>query len=65
MVPGRTPYAVYDTQCHVVWSHKYRRDVLQGESQGRVKELFIDLAEQYDITIDELEVSPAKERCMV
>ena len=32
--------------------------MLQGEIQRRVKELFIDIAEQYDITLDELEVSP-------
>jgi REP element-mobilizing transposase RayT len=30
--------------------------VLQGESQQRVRELFADIAEQYDITIEEMEV---------
>ena len=46
MVLRRTPHAVYDTLYHVVWSPKYRRDVLQGESQQRVRELFADIAEQ-------------------
>jgi putative transposase len=58
MVLRRTPHAVYDTLYHLVWSPKYRRDVLQGEVQQRVQELFADIAEQYDITIAEMEVSP-------
>src|SRR5216684_3419379 len=58
MVLRRTPHAVYDTLYHLVWSPKYRRDVLQGEVQQRVQELFVDIAEQYDITIEEMEVSP-------
>src|SRR5712691_4869774 len=52
MVLRRTPRAVYDTLYHLVWSPKYRRDVLQGEIQQRVRELFADIAGQYDITID-------------
>ena len=58
MVLRRTPHAVYDTLYHLVWSPKYRRDVLRGEVQQRVQELFADIAEQYDITIEEMEVSP-------
>ena len=58
MVLRRTPPAVYATLDHLVWSPKYRRDVLQGEIRQRVQELFADIAEQYDITIEEMEVSP-------
>jgi len=58
MVLRRTPHAVYDTLYHLVWSPKYRRDVWQGEIQQRVQELLADIAEQYDITIEEMEVSP-------
>ena len=58
MVLRRTPHAVYDTLYHLVWSPKYRRDVWQGEVQQRVRELCVDIAEQYDITIEEMEVSP-------
>lgn len=58
MVLRRTPHAVYDTQYHLVWSPQYRRDVLQGDVQRRVKELLPAIAEQYDITIEEMEVSP-------
>src|SRR6266536_1125194 len=49
MVLRRTPHAVYDTLYHLVWSPKYRRDVLQGAVQQRVQELFVDIAEQYSI----------------
>ena len=58
LVLRRTPHAVYDTLYHLVWSPKYRRDVLQGEVQQRVRELFADIAEQYDITLEDMEVSP-------
>ena len=58
MVLRRTPHAVYDTLYHLVWSPTYRRDVLQGEIQRRVQELCADSAEQYDITIEEMEGSP-------
>ena len=58
MVLRRTPHAVYDTLYHLVWSPKYRRDVWQGEIQQRVQELLADIAEHYDITIEEMEVSP-------
>src|SRR5437867_11921034 len=58
MVLRRTPHAVYDTLYHLVWSPKYRRDVLQGAVQQRVQGLFVDIAEQHDITIEELEVNP-------
>ena len=46
MVFRRTSHAVYDTLYRLVWSPKYRRDVLQGEIQQRVRELFTDIAEQ-------------------
>lgn len=58
MVLRRTPHSVYDTQYHLVWSPKYRRDVLRGEIPKRVEELLLDISEQYDITVDALEVSP-------
>ena len=58
MVLRRTPHAVYDTLYHLVWSPTYRREVLQGELQQRVRELFADIAEPYDITIEAMEVRP-------
>src|SRR5437870_13620679 len=57
MVLRRTPHAVYDTLYHLVWSPKYRRGVLQGEIQQRVRELVADMAEQDEMTIENTEVS--------
>jgi putative transposase len=53
----RTAHAAYDTAYHLVWSPKYRKPVLQGAIAERVREMFAEIAEQYDITIDEMEVS--------
>jgi len=53
----RTPHAVYDTQYHLVWSPKYRKAILQGTIAARLRELFTEIAEAYDITIEEIEVS--------
>jgi putative transposase len=58
MVLRRTPHAVYDTFYHWVWSPKYRRDGLPGEIQPRVRDLFAAIAEQFDLTIAQMEVSP-------
>jgi len=57
MVIRRTSHAVYDTQYHLVWSPKYRKDILRGYIETRVRELFEEIAESYDITIEEMEVS--------
>ena len=57
MVIRRTPHAVYDTQYHLVWSPKYRKKILRGELRGQVAKWFREIAERYDITIEEMEVS--------
>ena len=57
MAIRRTPHAVYDTQYHLVWSPKYRKAILQGTIAARLRELFTEIAEAYDITIEEIEVS--------
>jgi len=56
MVLRRTAHAVYDTKYHLVWAPKYRKKILRAELQQRVKELFSEIAEQYDIEITEMEV---------
>lgn len=50
-------HAVYDTSYHLVWSPKYRKSILEGALRERVDEMFREIAETYDITIDEMEVS--------
>ena len=53
----RTAHAAYDTAYHLVWSPKYRKQILQGAIAERVREMFAEIAEQYEITIEEMEVS--------
>ena len=48
---------VYDTQNHLVWAPKYRRKILAGAVGQRMRELLGEIAQAYDITIEELEVS--------
>ena len=58
MVFRRTAHAAYDTAYHLVWSPKYRKRILEGALQARVEQMFKEIAGAYDITIDEMEVSP-------
>ena len=58
MVFRRTAHAAYVTAYHLVWSPKYRKRILTGALQTRVEQMFKEIAEVYDITIDEMEVSP-------
>jgi putative transposase len=53
----RTSHAVYDTQYHLVWAPKYRKKILTGVVGQRMKELLQEIAQAYDITIEEMEVS--------
>jgi putative transposase len=50
--------SAYDTAYHLVWSPKYRKSILEDELAARVEQMFKEIAEAYDITIDEMEVSP-------
>ena len=54
----RTSHAVYDTKYHLVWAPKYRKWILRGDIQKRVKELFHETAEPHGFFIDTLEVAP-------
>ena len=57
MALRRTSHAVYDTGYHLVWAPKYRKWILRGDIQQRVKELFEEIAVNYDIVIDTMEVA--------
>jgi putative transposase len=52
----RTGHAVYRLNYHFVWIPKYRRAVLKGAVAERAKELFQEIAEQYEMEMDTLEV---------
>jgi putative transposase len=43
---------------YLVWSPKYRKRVLEGAVGTRVSEMFREIADSNDITIEEMEVSP-------
>ena len=57
MVWRRAAHTAYDTAYHLVWSPKYRKGLLTGELAKRVEELFREIGEAHDITIEEMEVS--------
>jgi putative transposase len=57
MVLRRTSHAVYEAKYHLVWCPKYRKKVLAGAIQQRVKVLFEEIAQQFDFEIDRCEVN--------
>ena len=53
----RSSHNVYDTQYHLVWAPKYRKKILTGVVNARMRELLFEIAECYRIEEEELEVS--------
>jgi putative transposase len=51
-----TSHAVYESKYHLVWCPKYRKKILVGSIRDRVKELFYNIAEEFDFEIDSCEV---------
>jgi putative transposase len=51
-----TKSAVYDLKYHVVWVPKYRKHIFDNEIIGYVKEIFQRIAEEYEFSIDIMEV---------
>lgn len=49
---------VYICHYHVVWCPKYRRKVLIGDAEKRLKEIISDTCHEFDCEIIELEVMP-------
>ena len=49
---------VYSCKYHVVWCPKYRRKVLTGEVETRLKELILSTAENINAEVLEMEVMP-------
>src|SRR3989304_5994658 len=52
-----TSHAVYETKYHLVWCPKYRKRILVGGIRDRVKEIFYQIAEQFDLEIDRCEIA--------
>lgn len=51
-------HLTYSCQYHVIFCPKYRRSVLVNPIDVRLKELFLQIAEQYQFSIMEMEVMP-------
>lgn len=51
----RTKHAVYDLKYHLVWVPKYRAHILSNEVSQYIKEVFRQIAEEYDFNIDTME----------
>ena len=51
-------HLTYSCQYHVIFCPKYRRKVLVDPIDTRLKELFLQIAEQYQFSIMEMEVMP-------
>ena len=56
MAIQRSSHAVYDLKYHLVWIPKYRKSILKGEVASYVKAVFHQIAEQYEMKIDVVEV---------
>lgn len=50
--------AVYNIGYHLIWCPKYRRKVLVGDVEVRLRELFLERANEIDISIEQMEVMP-------
>ena len=58
MAIRRTAHAVYDTKYHLVWAPKYRKLIKREDIRGRVKEVFLEIAEHHGFEIQEVKVAP-------
>jgi len=54
----RTRHAVYDIKYHFVWIPKYRKQFLIDDMKTRLKQIFGEIAEQYEMEIDTMDVMP-------
>ena len=54
----RTSGAVFNLHLHFVWCPKYRRKVLVGAVEARLKELLYEKAAELKTEIEQLEVMP-------
>ena len=52
----RTHHAVYDLKYHLVWIPKYRKSIFTKEISKFTKEVFQEIARQYEFEIDTMEI---------
>lgn len=51
-------HLTFSCQYHVIFCPKYRRKVLVDGIDKRLKEIFNEVAKEYDFTIEEMEIMP-------
>lgn len=49
---------VYSCKYHIVWCPKYRRKVLVGEVEVRLKEILSSMCSEFAVELIELEIMP-------
>ena len=52
----RTKHAVHDTKYHLVWIPKYRKNIFDRKIVEYIKEVFQEIAEQFEFEMDTMEV---------
>ena len=57
--------AVFNLSYHIVWCPKYRRKVLVGDVEQRLKHILYARAQQYGVLIETIEVMPRSPVCVV
>lgn len=50
--------AVYNIGYHLIWCPKYRRKVLVGDVEARLREILLEKAHDLGITIETMEIMP-------
>lgn len=55
---ARNASAVFSLKYHLVWCPKYRREVLTGKIEARLRRLIIEKAAEIDMTIHAFEIMP-------
>lgn len=51
--------AVYNLGYHIIWCPKYRRKILKGNIETRLRELIMQKTQELDCTVEALEIMPA------
>ena len=54
----RSNKSVFNVGYHLIWCPKYRRNVLVGSVETRLKELLVQKAEEIGASIEKMEVMP-------
>jgi len=51
-------HMIFSCQYHVIFCPKYRRPILKGEIESRLKNLILEMQEKYDYNVLDMEIMP-------